>query len=158
MELKEFSEKDYTVLYDLMYPIWHDTYKNIISKQQIDTLLQKYFSKDAIEHYKSIGYQYFNIFCENALCGITVIYEKENEIYLDKLYLFRQFRGKGIADFVFKKLLERGKDITLNVNQANLRALRCYTKNGFETESEEIIDLGNGMKNIDYKMRKKHTR
>ena len=46
-----------------------------------------------------------------------------------------------------------GRDITLNVNQGNARALACYKKHGFIIESEERIELGGGMVNIDYNMR-----
>jgi ribosomal protein S18 acetylase RimI-like enzyme len=51
--------------------------------------------------------------------------------------------------------LKLGRDVTLNVNQGNARAVACYRKNGFIIDEEEIIELGDGMINRDYKMRLK---
>ena len=56
---------------------------------------------------------------------------------------------------MFKELLRLGKDITLNVNQSNERACRCYLKNGFVIDEEQIIELEDGMINKDYRMRLK---
>ena len=82
--------------------------------------------------------------------------EKQTEIYIDKLYLTPAMRGKNYPASVFAELLKKGKDLTLNVNQNNARAVRCYTKNGFEAEEKQEIQLGRGMANYDYFMRKKH--
>ena len=152
MKLTSFEEKDFLTLYDYMYPLWHDTYGGIIPKAQIDLLLDKYFSAEGIEHYRSAGYEYFKL-DDNGKVGVVVICEKNGTTYLDKLYLSHESRGKGYPTFVFGELLKLGRDITLNVNQGNERALKCYFKNGFTIDSEETIDLGNGMVNKDYNLR-----
>jgi ribosomal protein S18 acetylase RimI-like enzyme len=56
---------------------------------------------------------------------------------------------------VFAELQKIGKPITLNVNEANTRALACYQKNGFEIVRQELIDLGNGMINRDLILQKR---
>ena len=152
MKLISFEENDFLNLYDYMYPLWHDTYGGIIPKEQIDLLLNKYFSSDGINHYREIGYEYFKL-DDNGKVGVVVICEKNGTTYLDKLYLSHESRGKGYPTFVFGELLKLGRDITLNVNQGNERALKCYFKNGFTIDSEETIDLGNGMVNKDYNLR-----
>jgi len=151
MELIDFEEKDFLNLYDFMSPIWHETYGNILPKAQIDFLLNKYFSTAALEYYRAQGYQYKKI----DGVGVLVFVEREKDVYLDKLYLTPSVRGKNYPAFVFAWLQRLGKDITLNVNQSNERAVRCYLKNGFVILSKTDIDLGDGMVNCDYVMQKR---
>ena len=121
-------------------------------EKQIDTLLDKYFSKDGIAHFRALGYEYKKV----DDVGVLVIVDRGADTYLDKLYLIPTARGKGYPKFVFDELLKRGKDVVLNVNQSNARALACYQKNGFTVDERIDIDLGGGMVNQDYVMRKKH--
>jgi ribosomal protein S18 acetylase RimI-like enzyme len=133
-----------------MRPIWLETYA-FLPSAQIELLLEKYFSASALERFQNQSYQYRKIDGD----GVLVYVEKDEEIYIDKLYLPHSQRGKDLPKQVFDALLQKGKDLTLNVNQNNVRAVRCYLKNGFIVEQEIIIDLGNGMKNCDYVMRKR---
>lgn len=151
MTLIPFSETDFENLYSFMRPLWLDTYSDIIPKEQIEFLLDKYFSPHSLKKFRALNYEYRKI--ENA--GVLVYVEKETEVYIDKLYLSPNARGKNLPAFVFKELLKIGKDLTLNVNQSNERAVRCYLKNGFVVEKKIDIDLGNGMINCDFVMRKK---
>lgn len=152
MHLIAFTKEDFEAIKDFMTPIWHSTYTGIIPTEQIDFLLSKYFSREGLNHYRESGYLYFKL-VDGDTKGVVVICEKDGATYLDKLYLSEDSRGKGYPAFVFGELLKYGRDITLNVNQGNERALRCYFKNGFTIDSEELIDLGNGMINRDYNLR-----
>ena len=149
--LTAFTPQDFDGLYEFMHPIWHEVYGKILPREQIDFLLDKYFSPQGLNAYRMQGYEFFRI----DDVGVLVIQERETEIYLDKLYLVPAARGKGYPEKVFAELLTRGKDILLNVNQGNERAVKCYQKNGFTVEKTVDIDLGGGMVNQDYIMRKK---
>lgn len=151
MKLTDFTSHDYQTLYDFMQPLWHETYGEILPREHIELLLEKYFSEAGIAHYRAQGYVYQKI----DDIGVLVFVEREKEIYLDKLYLLPAARGKNYPAFVFDELLKRGKDVLLNVNRGNERAVRCYLKNGFAIERQEEIVLSNGMVNHDYVMRKK---
>lgn len=157
LKLCEFeNESEYSQLYSFMSPLWHETYGEILPREQIDLLLKKYFSEDGIKYFRTFGYKYYDLTDGVSRLGVVVICKRDGTTYLDKLYLLPSARGRGCAEFVFSELLRLfDRDITLNVNQANTRAVRCYLKNGFEIESEEKIVLGEGMVNIDYRMRLK---
>lgn len=150
MKLIPFEEKDFEGLYEFMKPLWLETYSPILPEKQILFLLDKYFSEEGLAHYRGLGYRYFRI--DNA--GVLVYVEREKDVYMDKLYLLPDARGKGYAAFAFREMAKLGKPITLNVNQANERALRCYRKNGFSVVKKIAVELGNGMTNYDYVMRK----
>lgn len=136
-------------LKSFMRPIWQETYC-FLPKEQVDLLLDKYFNQDSIEKYLALGYEYYNLFG----VGVLVIKENENDVYIDKLYLTKQARGKNYPRKAFEFLDSRGKNLTLNVNRENKRAVSCYLKNGFKIIKEENIDLGNGLVNCDYVMQK----
>ena len=149
MLLTDFTQDDFLGLYNFMRPIWLETYGGFLPKEQIEFLLQKYFSEDGLKHFRALGYRYQKIAGE----GVLVTVDRGEEIYLDKLYLPPTQRGHGYAQAVFTELKKAGKDITLNVNQANQRAVKCYLKNGFIIERSTDIILENGMVNQDYEMR-----
>lgn len=145
----DFSEEDFEGLYDFMRPLWLDTYGSILPVEQIEFLLKKYFSPEGLAHFRSKGYRYQKI----GEAGVLVTVEKPDSIYVDKLYLLPSQRGHGYAKAVFDELKTQEKDITLNVNQANERAVKCYLKNGFVIERKTDVLLENGMVNCDYEMR-----
>lgn len=151
MKLIPFDENDYSSLYAFMKPIWLDTY-SFLPNEQVFLLLDKYFSPAHLQDFQNKGYRYFKI--DNI--GVLVYVEKENETYLDKLYLLPSARGKGYPAFVFRELMKLKKDVTLNVNQNNQRAVACYQKNGFVIEQVIDIPLGGGLVNQDFVMRKKY--
>ena len=63
---------------------------------------------------------------------------------------------EGYAAFAISQLMNLKKDVVLNVNQQNARAIACYQKNGFTVDQTVDIDLGGGMVNHDYILRKKY--
>ena len=151
MEIKAFTPQDFAEIYQFMYPLWHETYGAILPKAQIDFLLDKFFSEKGLQEYRSMGYEYFKL----GEDGVLVFIERENETYMDKLYLRPSVRGKGYPTEAFAFMAKRGKDLVLSANQANARAIRCYQKNGFVIEKAIDVELGNGMVNHDYILKKK---
>ena len=156
MQLTLLTEQEFSLLRDFMSPLWHETYGGFLPAAQIDFLLDKYFSKDGLQFYRGAGYEYRNIIDDNGKrAGVVVYVDRENDTYMDKLYLLPFARGKGIPAFVFDYLCSFGKDVRLSANQKNQRAIKCYTKNGFEIEQKIDIPLGHGMVNCDYILCKK---
>ncbi len=144
--IRKFEKQDFDNLYDFMRPLWFETYLSIISKEQIEFLLDKYFKKENVENFIAKGYEYYSLYNE----GVLVFVERENDVFMDKLYLLPSARGKGIAKKAFEFMLLRNKPIKLNVNQQNQRALKCYLKNGFKIIEEKDVVLENGMINKDF--------
>lgn len=151
MILTDFTQQDFIELYDFMRPIWFETYTNVIPLEQIEFLLDKYFDPKNVQNFIKQGYSYKKV----DGVGVLIYQERDNDVFIDKLYLPSKFRGMGYPEKVFDELLKLNKDLTLNVNQANKRAVACYLKNGFSIEVTHDVDLGNGMINKDYIMRKK---
>ncbi|MDE6101417.1 MAG: GNAT family N-acetyltransferase, partial [Ruminococcus sp.] len=116
-------------------------------------------SYDAMkEQTESQGYSYFAVNEDDVLCGyIAVKPEKDNRLFLSKLYLKRDMRGKGIASEMFRCVFceaeKAGKtSVYLTVNKYNDHAVSVYRKKGFEIIDSVVTDIGNGFVMDDYIM------
>jgi ribosomal protein S18 acetylase RimI-like enzyme len=136
---------------DLANEIWNECYSSLISQAQIDYMLKNFLSFEIIDsQIKNEKYKYFLIKTdENTFKGFLAFAPKENHIFLSKIYLHKDIRGKGYAkdciDFIriFAKKLNLNS-IVLTVNRENLIAVKAYKKLGFKIVKEADTDIGNG--------------
>ena len=151
--VKAKREEEFREIKELAILIWNETYKNILPQEQIDLLLSKYFEINSIKEYVKEGYEYTLFEHMNNFIGFGACIEKDDYIFIDKIYLIKSFRRKGIAKQYISNLQELyKKPAKLNVNQKNIDAINAYKAIGFTLEREEIIELGNGLQNIDFVM------
>ena len=143
-------------VYDFMSHIWHKCYKPIIPREQIDLLLDSYFQVEPLLSYQTKGMKYQWIYRFDNKIGLLAYYNLDEYVFIDKLYLIEQERGKNIASFVYQILINQyNKPLKLVCNQKNFSAISSYIKNGFHIVEESVMDLGHGLKNIDYVFLKK---
>lgn len=141
--------------------IWHEHYKGIISDDQIDYMVGKFQSKEAITiQLQSGGYQYYLIIEGEAPVGYIGLVLEERKIFLSKLYIVKEYRGKGLANKVFEYLKKLAKEnnkqsIWLTVNRNNLDSIAVYIKKGFIKIEEQVADIGKGYVMDDYIMENK---
>lgn len=147
--IRKLNESELKGLYEYMYPLWMDTY-SFLPKNQVKLLLDKYFTYENILQYVKNGYEYYNL--NNA--GVLVFVEQKDALYVDKLYVLPEMRGKNYPHKAFEFLSKRKKPLILNVNINNKRAVNCYLKNGFKIIKKVDIDLGHGFINSDYIMKR----
>ena len=106
-------------IYKFMHPLWHEVYKDIIPKKQIDFLLDKYFDVQSIKSYLKDNYIYEKIILDENVVGLICYKLFDNYVYLDKFYILKSYRNIGISKFVYQHLLSFKNRIRLNVNQKN---------------------------------------
>ena len=147
------------IVADLAKIIWNEHYVPIIGQSQVDYMLGKYLTQEAIsKQIKEEDYEYFLINSSAQPVGYIGITEKSNELFLSKLYILSSERGKGFARFGINYLITKCKEnslafITLTVNKNNLNSIRAYEKMGFEKYGEVVSDIGSGYVMDDYLMR-----
>lgn len=142
--------------------IWNQHYISIIGKEQVDYMIKFFQNKETIEKQISKeGYLYYIIQNENQNAGyFAIVPNNENkEMFLSKIYIYLNFRGKGL----FKKVIEyienickknSLKRIYLTVNKHNLNTIEVYKKIGFKIIDSAVFDIGNGFVMDDYVMEK----
>jgi ribosomal protein S18 acetylase RimI-like enzyme len=145
---------------DLAHLIWHDYYPSIISVDQINYMLNRFFAADALERELEQGHIWELVWIEDRLVGfLACIHQSEQRVLkLSKLYLLPALHGQGIG----QKLLARVKElarlhqvmtIVLTVNKRNVRAIRAYARAGFSVAEAICVEIGNGYVMDDYMMR-----
>ena len=158
-----FDEARIQTVEKLAYEIWNEHFTPIIGKAQVDYMLEKFQSIQAISGQIAQGFQYYLIRMDEGYIGYTGVQPKEDELFLSKLYITSSQRGKGYGRKVVQFLEGRARDkglntMTLTVNKNNLDTIRAYEKFGFEILGPVVQDIGGGFVMDDYKMVKEIER
>ena len=135
--------------------IWNEYFPPIIGQKQVDYMLEKFLSPEALVEQINSGYEYFVFSYEYTFAGFAGIHEEDGKLFLSKLYVHKDFRGMGIASYLFEKFIEICKmrnlnKIWLTCNRHNEHSLKVYEHRGFKTVREEVTDIGNGYVMDDY--------
>lgn len=136
--------------------IWNECFVDIISQGQIDYMVDKYQSTEAIKNQVlHENYNYYAVFNDNILCGYIALKSEDEKLFLSKLYLRKDFRGKGIASLMLEKTIEEGRNldkssIYLTVNKNNTQAIEVYKAKGFKIIDSVVTDIGEGYVMDDY--------
>lgn len=125
--------------------IWNECYSDILSKEQIDYMLNKFLTVDAMKKYPNMHY----VLIDEGFYAYEI---NSDHLFLSKLYLKKEFRGKKIAKKIINSLLEYKLPIILTVNKNN-QAYYAYLKMGFKVIDSVISDIGNGYVMDDYIMK-----
>ncbi|MBR6987358.1 MAG: GNAT family N-acetyltransferase [Clostridiales bacterium] len=134
--------------------IVRDYYDPIIGKAQNDYMLKLFQTPEAISEQLEHGYRYYFARGNGKNLGFFAFYPRENALYLSKLYLYKEVRGKGYAREIMEFLKTQARElgfnrIELNVNRNNDSRF-IYEKLGFTVAWEEKNDIGNGFYMDDY--------
>ena len=161
--LADAAIQDFKTIREIAYKSWPSTYGSILSKEQIDYMLDLFYSEQALlENLNQKGHR-FLLVNEGEVClGFTSYehnYLNQKCTRLHKIYLLPEAQGKGAGKLLIEAVENLAKEnqsvvVSLNVNKFNT-AISFYKKIGFEVVSEEEILLEHGYKMEDYKMEKK---
>lgn len=154
-----FSTQDIQDTARLAQMIWREHFTPIIGEKQVDYMLDKFQSAPAIAEQIRQGYLYFALMSDNRQIGYTAFRIDDDTLFLSKLYIQKEFRGRGYARIVLDKAEETAKKNTkpvvrLTCNKNNANSLAAYKKLGFLIVREEKTDIGSGFFMDDYILEK----
>jgi len=145
----------------LAHTIWNQHYVPIIGQEQVDYMLEKFQSAEAITRQIDNGYNYFLIYHNGLPCGYLALVPNttEQKMMLSKIYVDANYRGlqlgKQLMDFAITEARKlHFKTLWLTVNKYNTNSIEWYKKQGFTIKKELKIDIGNGFVMDDYLMEK----
>lgn len=142
---------------DLAEIIWHQHFTPIIGTDQVNYMLEKFQSLPALKEQLAGGYLYYQIFDHHEFCGYCGIHPENQKLFLSKLYIKKEARGRHLAtraiDFL-KTLCEQQQlsAIWLTCNRHNDHTLEIYRHLGFRTVDTQAAEIGNGFIMDDYIM------
>ncbi len=128
--LRKAEEKDF----DITHTIKLDAMKDYITQTWgWDEELQNKFHRE--EFYRDNIYM---VEVEGRPVGTVGINEIDNAIFINRIYLLKEFQSKGIGSLVLKKIFDENKEkvIRLAVLKVNTKAKKLYESLGFEVYGE----------------------
>lgn len=157
-KIRRLTLGDILIIQELVRKVWPFTYKDILSQQQIDYMLEMMYSTSALTKQMQDDHRFFGLYSHETPVGFVSISTNNTQTILHKIYLDQSFQGKGfgkkLIDFVERKAIEeRTNLIILNVNRYN-PAVNFYKKCGFIIAEEVDNPIGNGYYMNDYVMHK----
>lgn len=140
--------------------IWHEYFPCIISEGQIDYMVEKFCSFEAMkENIAKESYSYYFIKRGGEDIGYTAAKPDGDRLFLSKIYLKKEERGKKYSRRVIEFYEELSREsglraMWLTVNKHNGSTIAAYKAMGFEIIGEGVADIGNGYVMDDYFMEK----
>lgn len=158
--IRPLAEREIDMLIRLAREIWHAHYPDIISREQIDVMLEHRYSSSAVReslHSQNWDAAWLKPAATPALLGFANSFAdaEPGTWKLDKLYVHPAHQRKGIGLALLaetkKHALDSGaRRLILRVNRRNAIALSAYSKYGFRIYGENVLDIGNGFVMDDY--------
>ena len=151
------SNNDICLVEMLAKKIWREHYPPIIGKEQVSYMLGKYQTTPAIKKQIENGMRYHLVFEEDHPVGYFSYHYENQALFLSKIYVAKEVRGRGIGRQAFEYILDQAKTqsvkvIRLTVNKFNTETINAYKKLGFETTDSVVKDIGGGFVMDDYVM------
>ncbi|MGN1356751.1 MAG: GNAT family N-acetyltransferase [Succinivibrionaceae bacterium] len=159
------DEAGFSNLSTLAETIWYEFFPSIISLEQIEYMLNKFLSPEAIKKDVERGYRFYLCKLGREYVGFISIHPEQNwnssgtgrRLFLSKLYLVQNVRGYGLATQMIRKIFQLARDnsctqVYLTVNKYNSNAINIYYHWGFRKTESIQTDIGGGFIMDDYVM------
>ena len=152
------EKKDIKDLAALAKDIWFEYWHSILTLGQIYYMVNKFQSEMALsEQIERENYTYYFIVEDGKRIGYFGIAPEQDYLFLSKLYLIKDYRGKGFGKLTFEKIKEIAKEqnfnkIQLTVYKQNFKSFQIYEKWGFKMLHPVVTRIGNGYEMDDYVM------
>ncbi len=129
--------------------IWNEHYIKILSQEQIDYMLDLFYSEEKIKSEIEEGIIWEMLTENDTPIGYLVCKIELEKVYIFKIYLKASVRGKGYGKILLDHAINLAKQnhknaLYLNVNKHNTDSIAFYERNGFIKIDEGVFDIGNG--------------
>ena len=152
------TDDDLRAVGRLSAEIWSEHYTPLIGRPQVDYMLGKFLSLEALRKQVADGYEYYLVEEARRPIGYFAFQLREGcELFLSKYYVEKSRRRKGYGRRVMDLLVETARRhgarrIALTVNKGNTVALSVYKRLGFRNAGALVTDIGNGFVMDDYRL------
>ena len=144
----------------MAHQVWNEYYVPIIGQAQVDYMVAKFQSAEAMQSQIDSGYEYFHIQQSGEIVGYAAIRHDADDarVFISKLYLLAAHRksGAGRQTLALLEDMARARGAThlwLTVNKGN-PSVRAYERLGFQIVEALVMDIGGGYVMDDFKMEK----
>ena len=152
-----YSEADVRRLTKVAREVWREANVAFCTPEQVEYMIEKYQSFEAITGQLMQGYRYFIFEEDGDILGYFGVQPQGERLFLSKFYVLKQNRGRGLFSLGLERMCEVCREenlesIYLTVNRNNTRACEVYLHKGFKVIEETVADIGCGFVMDDYIM------
>lgn len=140
--------------------VWNEYYVALIGQAQVDYMVAKFQTAEAMQSQIDAGYEYFQIQQRGENIGYAAIRHDaaDARVFISKLYVLAAHRksgaGRQVLGIIETLARERGAThLWLTVNKGN-PSVRAYERLGFNIAESLVMDIGGGYVMDDYRMEK----
>lgn len=158
--IRKATIEDIPVIRALASIVFPDTYKEILSPEQLDYMMDWMYSSESLhKQMNQEGHIYYLAYDGDEAAGyLSIQPEGEHVFHLQKIYVLPSYQGRKLGKLLFEQAIKAIKQLhpgpcqmRLNVNRYN-KALTFYQKMGMEKVDEGDFPIGNGYYMNDYIM------
>lgn len=158
LSITKATVADIPLIRQLTFAIWPKTYSGVISKDQIDYMLEMMYSTASLQkQMEEEGCTFIIVHDDTEPVAFASFNETESQLWkLNKIYILQSQQGKGTGKFIIHYIIDEiktkgAKALQLQVNREN-KAKDFYEKIGFKIIKTADFDIGNGYFMNDYVM------
>lgn len=159
IQIEQVGVNEVGVINELAHKVWPHTFADILSKDQIDYMLDWMYDVGTLREQVQIGKLYYVLkeFGQPiGFIGLEPNFPDADYLRIHKLYVLPDKQGKGLGRELLTKAMDVAFDLNLktlhlNVNRFN-KSVDFYKHVGFKIVGEEDIDIGKGYLMEDYIM------
>jgi GNAT superfamily N-acetyltransferase len=129
----------------LAHRIWPEAYRNILSPEQIQNILLRIYTHDALRHEVESGHQFQVAYAGDMPVGYGSAYLDGDTIWLKKLYVDPHYQGQRIGRRLMHATVSPllpATEIRLLANSKNTPAHEFYMRAGFSKAGETPVQMG----------------
>ena len=156
--IKQATTADIPLINKLAWNVFPETYKNILSHEQIEYMMDWMYSIENLhKQMEEEGHIYYIAYEECEAAGYVSIRQEDTDLFhLEKIYVIPYYQKYHLGKQLFQQAIKGIKEIhpapcrmELNVNRNN-KALRFYEYMGMKKVDEGDFAIGNGYYMNDY--------
>ncbi|MBS1511927.1 MAG: GNAT family N-acetyltransferase [Bacteroidetes bacterium] len=152
------SVSDIPLIRQLTFAIWPQTYRNLLSQDQIDYMLEMIYSAASLQRQMEVeGCTFIIIHDADEPVAFAAYSQINPGIWkLHKIYVLASQQGKGTGKFIIQHIVDEIKPLHAAALQLQVKrdnpAQHFYSKLGFSIIDTADFDIGNGYFMRDYIM------
>lgn len=162
MDITPACTSDIHIIQQIAYQSWPATFGDLLSKEQIDYMLNMMYSTASLTTQMEKEGHHFVLAQQNGIyvgyASFELNYQDLKKTKIHKIYVLPDTQGMGVGRSVIAHIAriaenKGDKRLLLHVNRDN-KAVKFYEHIGFKVEESRDIPIGNGFLMEDFIMEK----
>lgn len=162
IEIVPANTADIDAIQKVAHQTWPETFGDILSKEQIDYMLEMMYSTTSlITQMGEEGHRFVlarKSGVDIGYASFELNYKKLNKTKIHKIYVLPDTQGTGVGRSLISYIEQEAKNnadkkLLLHVNRDN-KAVKFYEHIGFTVEGTQDLPIGNGFLMEDFIMEK----